>query len=222
MKRHSFPFLIFRSLLLLLAGSFLALNGCGVHKPFELVDGRKQIKPGSLAVVSGGNAQADMNVASYLTAELKEKSTFRVMSQADISRRVPGYPSDIIKASSAPKEAEGNYAWLSKADKGRIDAVHEKLDTNYVFVVWVGDLSRVTTYNQYGGGSTSYVASVYGRLLEYPKANVVAYSIFGESKGRSCCLFGNSEGDDIDTLLKNAAETVAKKFIDVSGAARSR
>jgi hypothetical protein len=65
------------------------------------------------------------------------------------------------------------------------------------------------------------VVSVYGRFFEYPKGKIDAYSAFGRSKGQSCCLFGKSEGEDVDALLKDSAEEAADKFISVTGSEKA-
>jgi len=195
----------------------ILLNGCGgVYKPFELVDRNTRIKPGSLAVLSGSGSEVDVKLAAYLTQDLKKRSTFRVMSQGDIARHLPGYPSDLVRTSKMPKAEEDNYAWFSQGNKGRVDAAHAQLNADYIFVIWAGDLTRWVTSGQ-GGTRVDYVVSVYGRLFEYPRGRIAGYSAFGESKGQSCCLFGKSEGEDIDTLLKNSAETAADKFISITG-----
>jgi len=209
------------SILLTVFSVLMLLSGCGgVHRPFELVDQNIKIRPGSLAVLSGGGSEVDVKLAINLTQELKKRSTFRVLSQEEIARRVSGYPSELVRNSKVPKAEEDNYAWFSQGNKGRVDAAHAQLNTDYVFVIWVGDLTRWTTSGQ-GGTRVDYVVSVYGRFFEYPKGKIDAYSAFGRSRGQSCCLFGKSEGEDIDALLKDAAEEAADKFISVTGSEKA-
>ncbi len=209
------------SILLTVFGFLTLLNGCGgVHRPFELVDKNTRIKPGSLAVLSGSSSEVDVKLAANLTQELKKRSTFHVMSQEEIARRVPGYPSEIFRNSKVPKEEEDNYAWISQGNKARVDAAHAQLNTDYVFVIWAGQLNKWVTSGQ-GGTRVDYAVSVYGRFFEYSKGKIVAYSAFGRSKGQSCCLFGKSEGEDIDALLKDSAEEAADKFISVTGSEKA-
>ncbi len=212
-----FPVSIVLSILTIL----MLLSGCGgVHRPFELVDKNTKIRPGSLAVLSGGASEVDVKLAANLTRELKKRSTFHVMSQEEIARRVSGYPSELVRNSKMPKEEEDNYAWFSQGNKARVDAAQAQLKTDYVFVIWAGNLSKWVTTGQ-GGSRVDYVVSVYGRFLEYPKGKIDAYSAFGMSKGQSCCLFGKSEGEDIDALLKDSAEEAADKLISVTGSEKS-
>jgi hypothetical protein len=209
------------SILLTVSSVLLLLNGCGgVHRPFELVDKNIKIRPGSIAVLSGSGSEVDVKLAINLTQELKKRSTFRVLSQEEIARRVSGYPSELVRNSKVPKAEEDNYAWFSQGNKGRVDAAHAQLNTDYVFVIWAGDLTRWTTSGQ-GGTRVDYVVSVYGRFFEYPKGKLDAYSAFGRSRGQSCCLFGKSEGEDVDALLKDAAEEAADKFISVTGSEKA-
>ncbi len=209
------------SILLTVFSVLMLLNGCGgVHRPFELVDKNTKIRPGSIAVLSGGRSEVDVKLAANLTQELKKKSTFRVMSQEEIARRISGYPSELVRIAKVPKAEEDNYAWFSQGNKGRVDAAHAQLNTDYIFVIWAGDLTRWVTSGQ-GGTRVDYVVSVYGRFLEYPKGRIDAYSAFGRSRGQSCCLFGKSEGEDVDALLKDAAEEAAEKFVSVTGSEKA-
>ena len=196
---------------------FAVLSGCGV--PFALVEENYKVKPGTLAVVSGSNNEACNRLADVLTQELKQRSTFRVVSQDEIGRRAPGYPSALMKE-SAPSLDNKNPAWVSPGNKSRIDALQAQLKTDYLFVVWGENLGRMvtTTYNQYGGASTqvSYHIDVYGILVEYPKSKPIGYSQFHGSKGQSCCFLFRSEGQDIDIMLKNSAEKIADKFLDIT------
>jgi hypothetical protein len=209
------------SILLTVSSVLLLLNGCGgVHRPFELVDKNIKIRPGSIAVLSGSGSEVDVKLAINLTQELKKRSTFRVLSQEEIARRVSGYPSELVRNSKVPKAEEDNYAWFSQGNKGRVDAAHAQLNTDYIFVIWAGNLSKWVTSGQ-GGTRVDYVVSVYGRFFEYPKGRIDAYSAFGRSRGQSCCLFGKSEGEDVDALLKDAAEEAADKFISVTGSEKA-
>jgi hypothetical protein len=213
---------VFHLSIILTVFSFLMLlYGCGgVHRPFELMDKNTRIRPGSLAVLSGSSNEVDVKLAADLTQELKKRSTFHVMSQEEIARRVPGYPSEIFRNSKVPKEEEDNYAWFSQGNKARVDAAHAQLNTDYIFLIWAGSLNKWVTSGQ-GGTRVDYAVSVYGRFLEYPKGKIDAYSAFGRSRGQSCCLWGKSEGEDIDALLKDSAEEAADKFISVTGSEKA-
>jgi hypothetical protein len=60
--------------------------------------------------------------------------------------------------------------------------------------------------------------NVDGNVIEYPKGRVIGYSVFGGSKSQSCCLFGKSEGDDVNEMLKDSAAQMADKFISAAKA----
>lgn len=187
-----------------------ALTGCGVHKPFAFFDENTHIKKGSVAVISGDSSEPSERLADYLTQELKQKSTFRVMSQEEIGRRIGKYP---IVLKRAVPENEDKPVWSAKGEKNKLDAMHAQLKTDYLFVVWAANLQRVFVQYQSGGGKVTYYAGMLGNLYEYPKAKAIGYSNFGNSKDQSCCLFGKSEGDDINALLKYSAEEMADKFL---------
>jgi hypothetical protein len=192
--------------------------GCGVHKPFQPFDNTAAIKPGSVAVISGDKSEPDLRITEYLTLELKKRSTFRVMSQDEVARRVGRYPQAIKVAE--PKDVN-RPVWFPSTEKTKIDAIQASTGTDYILVVWVTDLSRWVTTNSQGGSQVSYSASVLGNMIEYPKARPIAYTNFAESKSQSCCLFGKSEGEDISALLKNSAESIADKFIAATNSERA-
>ncbi|MHB8843825.1 MAG: hypothetical protein ACYC7L_03675 [Nitrospirota bacterium] len=191
------------------------LSGCcGIHKPFELFDEKTTIKSGSIAVVSADSDEPTMRLADALTQELKERSTFKVLSQAEVGRRVGKYP---ITIKEAQPENTDKPVWFAKGEKAKVDAMHAQLRTDYIIVVWTGNLTRVTRSGQ-GGTSVSYHINVDGNVIEYPKGRVIGYSVFGGSKSQSCCLFGKSEGDDINEMLKDSAAEMADKFISAAKA----
>jgi hypothetical protein len=96
--------------------------------------------------------------------------------------------------------------------------MQSRIKTDYLFVVWTGNLTRITSTSSQGGSSVSYSVNVDGNVIEYPKARVVGYSIFAGSKSQSCCLFGKSEGEDVNEMLKDSAGMMADKFISAAKA----
>lgn len=202
-------------LVLLLLCSVALLSGCcGIHKPFEPMDDKVQIRAGSLAVISADASDPTVRLAAELTRELKERSTFKVLSQEEIGRRVGKYP---VTIKEGKPENTDKPVWFPKSEKAKLDAIQAQTKTDYLFVVWTGDLTRVTRSGQ-GGSSVSFHVNVDGNVIEYPKARVVGYSVFGGSKSQTCCLFGKSEGDDVNEMLKNAAVEMADKFISAAKA----
>lgn len=191
------------------------LSGCGgTPHPFTLMDDGYKIKHGSLAVISGDNTEPTFKVAENITRELKQRSTFKVMSQEEISRRLAKYPVNIKHGT--PKD-EDKPLWLSPGEKNRIDTIQAELKTDQVLVVWVTGLTRRTVQYSNGGGEVSYWVGVIGNMFEYPRSKAVGFIDFGTSKKQSCCLLGKSEGADIEELFKQAAERIAEKFMTVTG-----
>lgn len=200
-------------LLVVTVGMLAVLAGCGVHKPFELMDSSVQMRPGTIAVISCENSEATLVLAESLTQQLKSRTTFKVLSQEEVARRVGKYPVAISRAQ--PQDPE-KPVWFAKGEKNKVDAIQTKVKADYLFLVWTGDLSRITQTNYGGGTSVSYHVSVFSNVVEYPKARVAGYSIFGGSKGQSCCLFGKSEGEDINEMLKESAATMTDNFLNAT------
>lgn len=194
------------------------LSACGVHKPFELMNENYQLRSGSIAVVTGSDDEATAMLAGSLTQQLKQKGTLRVMSQEEVARRVPKYPSSVKRAQEL-KDLD-HPVWYAPSEKGKIESMQAQLKTDYLFVVWGGDLYRTVTQSSRGGSSVSYSVGIVANLIE-PKNKVVGYSNFAHSKSQSCCLFGKSEGDDINEMLKEAAEEMSDNFLKTAKARKA-
>ena len=129
-------------LLLVLAGMVALLSGCGgTPHPFSLYDEKTSIRTGSIAVISADTSELTVRVAENLTRELKERSTFKVLSQEEVRRRVGKYP---VTIKAGQPENEDNPVWFAKGEKAKVDAMHAQLKTDYVFVVWTDNLRRIT------------------------------------------------------------------------------
>ena len=202
-------------LVLLALCSVALLQGCcGIHKPFEPMDDKVQIRAGSLAVISADASDATMRLADELTKELKARSTFKVLSQEEIGRRVGRYP---VTIKEAQPENPDKPVWFAKGEKAKVDAMQAQLKTDYVFVVWTDNLRKIVRSGQ-GGSSVTYSIDVYGNVIEYPKSRAIGFTNFARNQGQSCCLFGKSEGDDINEMLKGAGASMADRFIEAAKA----
>ncbi len=187
---------------------------CGSPIPFAFFDDNTPVKKGSIAVISGDPSEPTEKVAEYLTHELKQKSVLRVLSQGEIGRRIGKYP--IVIKRMQPAESEDKPVWFAKGEKSKLDTIHDQLKTDYLFVVWITDLSRTTVTSSRGGSRVTYSADVYGNLLEYPRAKAIGYSSVRYSRDKSCCLFGKSEGEDVEELFKYSARDMSEKFLSLS------
>jgi hypothetical protein len=185
------------------------LIACSRPKPFELFDDTVQIKKGTLAVISADASEPAMMLAQYLTDELKRRSTFRVMSQEEIGRRIVKYPVTIKWENTE----EDKPVWLAKGEKNKLNAIQAQLKADYLFVVWTTYLNKTVVRSQSGGGKIYYSVGILGNLFEYPKNRAVGYSNVSYSRDQSCCLFGKSEGDDINAMLKESAHNMADKLL---------
>ncbi len=182
-------------LIILFLAGLGSLAGCGIHKPFELFDEKTVIKSGSIAVISADNSEATMRLATALTKELMDRSTFKVWSQAKIDLRLAKYP---VTIKEGQPENPDKPVWLSKGEKAKVDAMQAQLKLRYLFVVWTG-ISRA-------GTSASYNVSVNGNVVEYPRGRVIGYSLLSGSSRAS-------KGEDINKMLKDSAAKMADQFI---------
>ena len=135
-----------------------ALTACGSFNfPFNPIDKNKTYKPSSIAVISGTEDDASRKLAEFITKGLTERSTFRVISQKDIEKKISDYPPDIKFRTDLNSDDE-KPIWVKSSDMGKLNAMQAKLKVDYLFVVWNREVGRVTVtgYNR-GGSTTDYV-----------------------------------------------------------------
>ena len=193
-----------------------ALSGCcgGTPYPFALYDEKTVIRSSSIAVVSADASDLTVQLADSLTRELKARSTFTVLSQEEVARRLGRYP---VKVKLGTPDNPDKPVWFAKGEKAKVDSLQAQLKTDYVFLVWTDNLRKITRTGQ-GGSSVTYSVDVYGNVVEYPKSRAIGYTSFARNKSQTCCLFGKSEGDDIQEMVKGAAGSMADDLISAAKA----
>jgi hypothetical protein len=184
--------------IILFLAAFGTSAGCAIHRPFELFDDTTVIKSRTIAVISADGSETTMRLAEALTKELRERSTFRVLSQAKISLRLGKYP---VTINEGQPENPDKPVWFGKGEQAKVDAIQAQLRAYYLFVVWTGRARN--------GISASYITSVNGNVVEYPKGRVIGYSFLSGRK---------SEGDDSSKMVKDAAAMIADRFIQAAKA----
>ena len=215
MKRTALISAGFAKLILAAAVLTAVLSGCcGTPHPFDLFDEKTTLRSGSIAVISADTSELTVQLAGNLTRELKERSTFKVLSQEEVARRVGKYP---VTIKGARPENPDKPVWFAKGEKAKVDAMQAQLKTDYVFVVWTDNLRKSVRSGQ-GGSSVTYSIDVYGNVIEYPKSRAIGFTNFARNQGQSCCLFGKSEGDDINEMLKGAGASMADRFTEAAKA----
>lgn len=184
--------------------------------PYNPIVQNKVYRPGKIAVVAGHDDDATKHLAEFLTKDLGERSTFSVMSQADITRHLPGYPADIrIRSNEDIKDNENNPVWFLPAEKAKINAIQAKLKVDYVFLVWNRLVKRVTVTNGMSGSTTDYVFPG-GNLIEYPGGTVLASTMSVAGSDLSpLALFRDKDYYIVDAL-KTASGDIAHDFIKVT------
>jgi hypothetical protein len=194
------------------------LSGCGGGHPFEFLDASYAPKGTTVAVVSGSADDATERFAQHLTASLEEKSTLKVLSQKQVAQRLGKYPVN-IKTGDPQNNNWDKPVWYSSRDKAHIASIARAVNADYALFMWVDSINRITTTSSRGGSSVSYQAIIIGNMVDR-KGNAAGFSNFGSSKGQTCCLFGVSEGQDVNSLLQIAAGEVAREFAQRTGTAK--
>jgi hypothetical protein len=202
---------------LLIAVSTAGLTGCGtrsVQKPFNPIDEAAQIRPTSVAVISGSRKDGDVKLAEFVTAQLMERTTLRVLSQDEIGKRVPGYPSTIaLKKDDDIKETDEKVVWFAPSEKAKLDALQARLKVDHLFVLWV---PYMTLYSSSRGGDTYFVYPA-GNMVAYPGGKVVASTRMsaGSSPAPLMALVRPKDYYIVDAI-KKSAEAIVDDVIKVT------
>lgn len=193
-----------------------ALAACSSSNyPFNPLDKNNVYKPSAtIAVISGGEKDDHVKLAGFITDGLAKKTTFRVMSQKEIEKKIPGYPPTISIVTKV-KEDEDKPIWFPASERAKLNAIQAKLKVDYIFVVWNRFVKRVTVTGQGGGSTTDYVYPA-GNLIEYPGGKVVAstMSVAG-SELSPLALFRDADYYIVDAL-KDASDDIVDEFVDVT------
>jgi hypothetical protein len=192
------------------------LAGCGggsVHKPFNPMDAAQPIRPTTIAVVSGSRKDGDVKLAEFVTAQLVERTTLRVLSQEEIGKRVPGYPSSIgLKKDDDIKEDDEKVIWFAPSEKAKLDALQARLKVDHLFVLWV---PYMTLYTDGRGGSTYFVYPA-GNMLAYPGGKVVASTRMVMGSSISVLALFRPKDYYIIDAIKLSAEAIVDDVITVT------
>lgn len=212
-KTSSIGFVRNLARVLMSAMLLLVLSACSSDNfPFNPIVKNKVYKPSSLAVISGNDKDASVKLAEFLTKELQGRTTFRVLPQAEVAKRMGNYP-PLLAFRTDIKDEDEKPVWLTPAEKAKVSAIQAKLKVDYLFVVWNRNVQRVTVSGQGGSSITDYVYPA-GNLIEYPGGAVLAstYSVAGSSHSL-LGLFRDADYYIVDAL-KIAAEEIVDEFID--------
>lgn len=195
---------------LLIVVFMAGLAGCGggqVQKPFNPIDEAHQIRPTSVAVISGSRKDGDVKLAEFVTAQLMERTTLRVLSQEEIGKRVPGYPPTIaLKKDDDIKDGDDKVVWFPPSEKAKLDALQARLKVDHLFVVWV---PWMTLYSSSRGGETYFVYPA-GNMLAYPGGKIVASTRMsaGSSPAPLMALVRPKDYYIVDAIKKSAGAIV--------------
>ncbi len=196
----------------------MMFTGCGGGTMFALKDATYTIKPTSVTVITGGAEEADLKLAEYLTNELKERTTLQVVEQSEVSKVIPSYPIAI----KAVEEQNGAVAWVAPSEKAKLERIHAKLKTDYVFVIWSTGLTKTTSCSGQGGCTNTYSTNVYGNMLEYPAGKIVSHTAFNKRNSDSVLALFRPKGYYVDELLKDSAEDIVDEFIKVTNTGKKK
>jgi hypothetical protein len=199
---------------LLLMGILLTvLTGCGsTYKPFTPMDPAHVIKPARLAVICGGKSELDKNLAQALTEELQTRTSFTVLTQEEIGKKIDKYPVSFQLTESADKKKP---VWFSPEEKKKLDAAQAKLKADYLFVVWGTNLTFYSDQNV-----SKYYMTVLGNMLEYPGGQVVSLTEFYPARKVRLWEILKKDSFFVEDMIKNSARCITDEFLVVTKAGK--
>lgn len=207
-------------ILFLLASALLFAGACSskveIFSPVKSEGYRVPVqkKNARVAVISAVDSKINNVLAERITAGLKIKSRFRVLSQDQIKARVGRYPRTIINFElKGDKKALTPY--LSRETEQAAHYIQSRLGVDYLILVWVEGVTKVMYSNSFFDNLNM---PVYSRMIAYPAKEVVAYSSFGW--GKSTTMFSDDD-KAIDKMINGIAMQLVFKITKATGSRRA-
>lgn len=194
------------------------LTACGGGaRPFVPIQKELTFKPARLAVICAQPDELGKSFSAAVSKGLRDSTTFEVLTQKQIGKKLKKYPFTIKMASLPEKAKTPN--WLEPADKKILKTLLQKLNVDYIFIVWPHDFGHTITRGRYGS-SDYYSMAVHGNMYAFPEGKVVTFtdynyylelSIIDKLKFKDPSYYVNS-------LLESSAEYLVEEFIKTTGA----
>lgn len=190
-----------------------SLAACSSNEPFKKFDANKKFKPSTIAVISGDDDDLDIKLAELISKDLSKRSTFTVMPQSEIAKKIHEYPPTIRRVFKLTDEQKP--VWFGMSEVEKINAIQAKLKVDYIFIVWNRSFSRL--YSRGDGWSYTY-DYVYpaGNLIEYPGAKVVASSMLATSSRVGLLEWFRDADYYLVDALEDGADDIVDEFLDVT------
>lgn len=197
----------------LAAAMVVSLTACAVNEPFKPMSSSTKFRQTSIAVIAGGTSDADVRLADQVTDGLTKRSTYHVLSQEEIARRIPDYPVPIeCKDTDKVDRKDDKVIWFPPSEKRKLNAMQSRLKVDYLYVVWNSAIMLITSDQ---GGST-YVVYPVGNMIEYPGTKVVASTRSANGSSTSILALFHAKDYYIVDALNGAASDIVDDFLDAT------
>jgi hypothetical protein len=196
-----------RSVLLMVG--VCVLSACATFTP---TSPNFKAKGKTLAVISGLENGANLQLAHYMTGALTENSQFKLISQKKIAELVRDYPFDIQGPYKAAYfDIEVDY---SRTDVEKLKSIQKKLGVDYLYVMWA---PSSTTYN-----SRTNAIHVVAQLFEFPGAKEVGRGRFDSAANGKIHFIIQSKVNesDIDQGMLRSTKHVSREMAQKVGMAK--
>jgi hypothetical protein len=196
------------------------LSACGgKSRPFVPIEEGAIFKPARLAVISCVSDDIGKHFVAEVTKELQERTTFKVLSQKEITKKVRNYPFD-IKILEADQVA-GKPNWLDPSEEKTLKALQTKLKVDYIYVIWNKNLTHRVVRSRYGS-SNYYYMEVFGNMFEFPKGKPVTFTDFSYRRDASILerISLKDSSFYVESLIEDSSKYLVDEFIKTTGSGK--
>ena len=180
----------------------IVILACGCSG-FHLVEKNFNSNGKTIAVVAGIDNEMNEQVAVSLTESLKNQTKFRTVPQSTVKKLIQNYPSKIKGPyKAAYLEIETDY---DNTDTQKIKEIQNKLNVDFVYVIWAPLVVRQGAFNRIDIISQMYEGS---SLKEVGRGEFYALSA-----AEGATVIGPSI--DMKTSIGNATDKVALQIAQV-------
>jgi len=158
-------------------------------------------RKGSIAILCGHDNEYEAQMAEEITLFLAGDGRLSVLSQKAVKSIFPSYPTNFL--------VDNNNEWTFDANREVIRKIHEKLKTDYIFVVWIMASGKSYTTGNFTGKVGVGIA---GWLIKFPEEKIVSETCFTrEDRVLFTTVIGKSN-DACGSLVEEMTEEICAEI----------
>lgn len=198
----------------------ISIFSCAHMIPFKITAEQYAFKEGRLAFIPGLYSDMEYSIIDYINSKTHKIGPLSVIPFADYKSKL----NPDMKVQGPYREGYRSYSTdLTLVDKDKIRKMFQKVDADYIYVLWAPGISAYTQVNRTDRGSyasTIYELTIYGMLFsrDWADSELGITDLYG-AKEQGCCLFnfilGRTYKDDQADLVKDLSNQIIHKMNEV-------